>query len=88
MCLLRGKLEEFCHRFSKASFVGIKDKAQKLEYYARIRDDKPTETRFAEIKLRAIIKIGELSRELERHSGGKVKLDTDDQFKSEALKQA
>ncbi len=30
-----------------------------------MRDDKVTETRFSEIKLRAVIKIGELSRELE-----------------------
>jgi hypothetical protein len=40
---------------------------QKLEYYARIRGDKATETRFSEIKLCAIIKIGELSRDLRQH---------------------
>jgi hypothetical protein len=43
--------------------------------YARIRDDKPTETRFAEIKLRAVIKIGELSRELETIQGQHVPID-------------
>lgn len=58
--------------------AGIKDKAQKLEYYAKIRDDKPTETRFAEIKLRAVIKIGELSRELETHEHRINRRDTDD----------
>jgi hypothetical protein len=31
-------------------------------------DDKATETRFAEIKLRAVTKIGELSRNLQTHS--------------------
>ena len=46
----------------------LKDKAQKSEYYARIRDDRATEVRFAEIRLRAIIRIGELSQKLESFS--------------------
>ena len=40
----------------------------------RIRDDRATETKFSEIKLRAVVKIGELSRELEKAEshGGKI----------------
>jgi hypothetical protein len=66
----------------------LKDKVQKLEYYARIRDDKATETHFSEIKLRAVIKIGELSRELEKSKGGanpKVTLPIGGKSKSESL---
>jgi hypothetical protein len=44
----------------------IKGKAEKLAAYARIRDDKKSETELSEIKLRAVIRIGELSRELEK----------------------
>lgn len=57
----------------------LRNKAQKLEYYARIREDKATEVRFAEIRLRAITRIGELSRDLEKGSGRPSKTipDTD-----------
>jgi hypothetical protein len=71
--------------------AGIKDKAQKLEYYAKIRDDRPTETRFAEIKMRAIIKIGELSRDLEKADPGPEPKDTSHRrevSKTKALKEA
>jgi hypothetical protein len=44
----------------------IKDKAEALRHYARQRSDNELETRAAEIKLRAIRRIGELSRELEK----------------------
>lgn len=69
--------------------AGIKDKAQKLQYYAKIRDDKATETRFAEIKLRAVIKIGELSREKVKGERTEL-LATDGQklTKERALKEA
>jgi N6-adenosine-specific RNA methylase IME4 len=44
----------------------IKDKAEALRLYARQRADNALETWAAEIKLRAIRRIGELSRELEK----------------------
>jgi hypothetical protein len=39
-------------------------KQERLEAYARIRDDVEAQRQFAEIKLRACVKIGELSRDL------------------------
>jgi hypothetical protein len=44
----------------------IKDKAEALRLYARQRNDNVMETWVAETKLRAIRRIGELSRELEK----------------------
>jgi hypothetical protein len=49
--------------------AGIKNKAAQLEAYARVRDDAESQRRFAEIRLRACVRIGELSRELETAQG-------------------
>jgi hypothetical protein len=68
----------------------IRPKPSKRSARHRCRDDKATETRFAEIKLRAVIKIGELSRELDKHQGFDIP-DTDDgnvKTKTEVLEQA
>jgi hypothetical protein len=46
--------------------AGIKDKAAQLEAYARVRDNPEAERQFAEIRLRACIRIGEISRDLEK----------------------
>jgi hypothetical protein len=46
--------------------AGIKNKAAQLEAYARVRDDVDSQRKFGEIRLRACIRIGELSRELEK----------------------
>lgn len=54
-----------CHRMDE--IAGIKSKAAQLEAYARVRDNPEAERQFAEVKLRACIRIGELSRELEKH---------------------
>ena len=50
----------------------IRDKAEALQAYARQRQDVDLERWVAEIKLRAVVRIGELSRELEtaRGAGG------------------
>ena len=40
-----------------------------LEASARVRDDLDAQRQFAEIRLRACIRIGEISRELETHQG-------------------
>lgn len=53
-----------CAAVDEAS--GIKDKAEQLQAYARVRDNSEAERQFAEIKLRAAIRIGEISRELEK----------------------
>src|SRR5262249_37028119 len=53
-----------CARFDEAA--SIKNKAARLEAYARIRDDVESQRQFAEIKLRACVKIGEISRDLEK----------------------
>jgi hypothetical protein len=44
--------------------AGIKDRAEQLQAYAKVRDNAEAERQFAEIKLRASIRIGELSRDL------------------------
>jgi hypothetical protein len=46
--------------------AGIKEKAAQLEAYARVRDDADAQRQFAEIRLRACIRIGEISRDLEK----------------------
>ena len=38
--------------------AGIKNKAEQLEAYARVRDDAESQRKFAEIRLRACIRIG------------------------------
>jgi len=57
---------EMCKITSIDEAAGLKDKAQQLEYYAKVRDDKKSETEFAEVKLRAAQRIGQLSRDLEK----------------------
>lgn len=65
--------------------AGIKNKAAQLEAYARVRDDAESQQRFAEIRVRACLKIGELSRELEvseqakggRHDNGDAPTKTE-----------
>jgi hypothetical protein len=52
-----------CARIDEVA--GLKNKAVQLEAYARIRDDKESQRAFAEVRLRACIRIGEISRDLE-----------------------
>lgn len=68
---------------------GIKDEATRLEAYARIRDNVEAERQFAEIRLRASIRIGELSRELEKAQPNKGHgVAIDGQTKAEQLEAA
>jgi hypothetical protein len=57
-----------CARIDEAS--EIRDKAAALAAYARQRDDRDLEVWVREIHLRACVRIGELSRELERAEPG------------------
>jgi len=67
----------------------IRDKGAQLEACARIRNDDASERKFAEIRLRAIRKIGELSRELDKAKPGpKDNGDRSPETKAAALKQA
>jgi hypothetical protein len=50
--------------------AGIKDQATRLEAYARVRDDAEAQRQFAEIRLRACIRIGEISRDLPKGKPG------------------
>jgi N6-adenosine-specific RNA methylase IME4/DNA-directed RNA polymerase subunit K/omega len=50
----------------------ILDKAEALRHYARQRDDVELECWVSEIKARAYIRIGEISRELEKAPSGKA----------------
>jgi hypothetical protein len=59
---------ERCCQIDEAA--NIRDAGAKLAAYARIRDDSESERRFAEIRLRAIRKIGEISRDLEKAEHG------------------
>ena len=59
-----------CARIDEAS--EIRDKAAALAAYARQRDDRDLEVWVREIHLRACVRIGELSRELERAEPGGV----------------
>jgi hypothetical protein len=72
--------------------AGIKERAAQLEAYARVRDDADAQRQFAEIRLRACIRIGEISRELEtaKHggAGGGSKLPTMGTSKAEQLAEA
>jgi N6-adenosine-specific RNA methylase IME4 len=56
-----------CARIDEAS--EIKDKAAALAAYARERDDKELEGWVAEIKCRAAVRIGQLSRDLDKGAG-------------------
>lgn len=70
----------------------IRDKAAALEAYARQKNDVEMERWVAEIKLRAITRIGEISRELETapHGPGRGKSHANDgkPFKAATLKAA
>jgi hypothetical protein len=44
----------------------LRSRAAQLEAYARIPDDRETQTKFAELRLRATQRIGELCREMEK----------------------
>lgn len=89
--------DQMCVAISQCAAVdeaaGIKDKAAKLQAYARVRDNPEAERQFAEIKLRASIRIGELSRELPHGRPGpkpdKNQLDANDcaQFDKENVLQ-
>jgi hypothetical protein len=65
--------DQMCAAIAQCAAVdeaaGIKDKAAQLEAYARVRDNSEAERQFAEIRLRASIRIGELSRDLETAQG-------------------
>lgn len=58
-----------CVRIDEAA--DIRDKAAALSAYARQRDDKELENWVAEIKCRAAVRIGQLSRTLEKADGFK-----------------
>jgi hypothetical protein len=69
----------------------IADKAAALAAYAKQSDDKQLEVWLSEIKLRARIRIGELSMELDKSRGGsnpKATLPDGRKSKSEALRDA
>jgi hypothetical protein len=71
--------------------AGIRDKAEKLRAYAQIRDDRESQQRFSEIRLRACQRIGELSRDLEKVvtiGGGKVGIPIDGKPKEQTLAEA
>jgi len=79
-----------CHKIDELS--GIRDQGARLAAAARIRDDKESERKFAQIKLRACQRIGEISRDLEKAEKiggpGKFKVPTDGKLKSEVLAEA
>lgn len=52
----------------------VRDKAKALVEYAKQRDDIETQAAFKEIYLRACIRIGEISRELETAQGDRTEL--------------
>src|SRR6185369_14121628 len=63
-----------CVRVDEAAV--IRDKAAKLAAYARMRDDVEMEVWLSEIKSRACIRIGEISRELEKANPGPAPKDS------------
>jgi hypothetical protein len=76
-----------------AAAVNIRNAGARLAAYVRIRDDSDSERRFAEIRLRAIRKIGELSRELDKAQAGRppkeiLPSDGNNLTKAETLAQA
>jgi hypothetical protein len=77
-----------CVRVDEAA--RIKDRAARLEAYARIRDDEQMLIDAAELQRRACIKIGELSRELDKAQGARTDTSSErsDKVKSKALKAA
>jgi N6-adenosine-specific RNA methylase IME4 len=75
-----------CVRIDEAA--EIRDKAAALAAYARQRDDKELESWIAEIKCRAVVRIGALSRELDRSQGARTELLPSTRTKSKALTDA
>jgi hypothetical protein len=85
-----------CCRIDEAKDIG--DKAEALRAYGRQANDKDLEVWAAEIKLRAQIRIGEISRELEKakpggavngkKGGSKIDLPSGGMSKNETLKAA
>jgi hypothetical protein len=80
-----------CARVDEAA--AIRDKAEKLAAYARMRDDDEMEMWVAEIKLRATQRIGELSRDLDRahkvgRGDGQLQLPSGGKLKAQALADA
>ena len=79
-----------CARIDEAS--DIRDKAAALAAYARQRDDRDLEVWVREIQLRACVRIGELSRELDQAerggAGGGAKFPPVEISKAEQLAEA
>ena len=71
-----------CARIDEVA--GLKNKAAQLEAYARIRDDEESKRAFAEVRLRACIRIGEISRDLETAQGARTELHPNDRKKLKA----
>jgi hypothetical protein len=62
-----------------------------LQAYALIRDDKESQRKFGEIRLRACVRIGEISKELDKSKGGsnpQSTLPIDGKSKEQQLKEA
>jgi hypothetical protein len=74
--------------------AGIRNRSAQLEAYARIKDDKESQRQFGEIRLRACVRIGEISRDLDKVAGFKgnqyevLPTDGKKQTKEEQLKEA
>jgi hypothetical protein len=69
----------------------LRDKAKALAYYAQQRDDQELNVWMSEIRLRAEMRIGQISRELEKSKGGsnpKATLPTGGKSKEEQLAEA
>jgi len=89
------KYDQARHALKEATKVDdvkkIKDAALALEIYARQTKNAEMEKWVSEIKLRANVRIGELSRELDKSKGGsnpKATLPNDGKSKTETLKAA
>lgn len=65
-----------CAGFDEAA--EIRDRAAQLRAYFQMRDDAESQRKFAEINLRACIRIGELSRDLETAKPGPITSDRSD----------
>jgi hypothetical protein len=71
--------------------AGIRDTAIRIQAYAKIRDDFESQQRFAEIRLRACQRIGEISRDLEKaqyNKGHGTVVPSDGKYKAEVLAEA
>lgn len=78
-----------CARVDEAK--AIKDKAEQLAAYARMRDDQEMEAWVRDIQIRATERIGELSRDLDKaipHGRGPVSLPSDGKRKIDVLADA